>query len=387
MVDSPRSVCGDDNKGTVAFRNFHDPKATVLIGEGQEHRPVDEDPVLFRVIEEQVMIFIRNTPEHAVLPTHAPSAYRCGVSPGQASDDLPAAKQFDDGRGRLEPDNTGGLSVSHGDYGCDNRNDSSSLDVANQAIFFRGEVGYPLGAAQPFSDQKTVNKTDDMKNWLRAALKASGKSQAALSRHLTIAIGRAIDKTAVNKMLSGLRQIKADEILEISRFTGATLPGHLSKPDLTTRSAGKVVELSFLGSAETGAFRQTGAPDGDPLGASRTVAVPFDVRFPHARQFILQQLGEGMATAAPPIANGAYVRCVHAKDAGIDLKDGQVVVVERRHPAAMDLLERSLRRVRAVGGGLRFVAESQTAHDDLEPGPHVEVTAFVTAVINVLDVI
>lgn len=63
-----------------------------------------------------------------------------------------------------------------------------------------------------------------LSEWLRDALESSGKSQAELSRLLTVSLGRSIDRAAVNKMVKGTRAISADELLEISRFLKVAAP-------------------------------------------------------------------------------------------------------------------------------------------------------------------
>lgn len=48
--------------------------------------------------------------------------------------------------------------------------------------------------------------------------------QAELARLLTEALGRSIDRAAVNKMLGGAREIKGDELLAIEKITGFSAP-------------------------------------------------------------------------------------------------------------------------------------------------------------------
>lgn len=68
-----------------------------------------------------------------------------------------------------------------------------------------------------------------MSDWLRQALTESGYSQAEIARLLSAQLGRSIDRAAVNKMVSGKRQIAADELLAIARMTGHPLPEDLRK--------------------------------------------------------------------------------------------------------------------------------------------------------------
>ena len=61
-------------------------------------------------------------------------------------------------------------------------------------------------------------------DWLTQALKKSRISQAELARQLTIALKRSIDRAAVNKMVSGKRDISADEMIEIAKITAYPFP-------------------------------------------------------------------------------------------------------------------------------------------------------------------
>jgi phage repressor protein C with HTH and peptisase S24 domain len=63
-----------------------------------------------------------------------------------------------------------------------------------------------------------------LKEWILKAISHSGISQAALARGLTDALGRTIDRAAVNKMTKGTRAIAADELLVIARITGVQQP-------------------------------------------------------------------------------------------------------------------------------------------------------------------
>jgi len=63
-----------------------------------------------------------------------------------------------------------------------------------------------------------------LSEWLQNALKAAGKSQSDLARHLTKTLGRSIDRAAVNKMLSGLRKLAADELIAAAGYLGIPAP-------------------------------------------------------------------------------------------------------------------------------------------------------------------
>lgn len=58
--------------------------------------------------------------------------------------------------------------------------------------------------------------------WLRTALESANMGQAQLSRLLTERLGRSVDRAAVNKIISGLRKVSADELLAIEEILGVS---------------------------------------------------------------------------------------------------------------------------------------------------------------------
>lgn len=68
-----------------------------------------------------------------------------------------------------------------------------------------------------------------LSEWLRKAMDAAGMSQARLSRELTEALGRSIDRAAVNKMLKNGRKISADELVAITRILNVDPPAGASQ--------------------------------------------------------------------------------------------------------------------------------------------------------------
>ncbi|HET6409123.1 MAG TPA: S24 family peptidase [Chthoniobacteraceae bacterium] len=80
-----------------------------------------------------------------------------------------------------------------------------------------------------------------LSDWLREALDASNTKQAELSRQLTKALGRSVDRAAVNKMLSAERAIAGDELLVIERVTGFEAPKEIQVPLKGKVGAGQAV--------------------------------------------------------------------------------------------------------------------------------------------------
>lgn len=64
-----------------------------------------------------------------------------------------------------------------------------------------------------------------MKEWVISALEHSGLSQSELARELTKNHGWADNRSILNKIVTGDRELKADELYDISRATGYPIPG------------------------------------------------------------------------------------------------------------------------------------------------------------------
>jgi SOS-response transcriptional repressor LexA len=67
--------------------------------------------------------------------------------------------------------------------------------------------------------------------WLQAAIERKMISQAELGRRLQLRLHRSFDRSMVNKMLKGLRDVSAEEMVAIERITGHAAPSYL-RPDI-----------------------------------------------------------------------------------------------------------------------------------------------------------
>ena len=63
-----------------------------------------------------------------------------------------------------------------------------------------------------------------MERWAKSAIDASGLSQAEIARQMAAALGRSIDRAAINKIYKGTRKLSADEMIELARLTGTDVP-------------------------------------------------------------------------------------------------------------------------------------------------------------------
>lgn len=109
-----------------------------------------------------------------------------------------------------------------------------------------------------------------LKQWLIDALKHAEMSQSELARRLTLQLHRAIDRAAVNKMVSGGRAIKGDELIAIEEITG--FPAPLENADGITKvplldslvSAGNLTPREAVRPEEITRYVAAGAlPPGD----------------------------------------------------------------------------------------------------------------------------
>lgn len=109
----------------------------------------------------------------------------------------------------------------------------------------------------------------DMKveEWLRKILKKHGVKQAELARQLSEATGRDIDRSIVNKMLSGKRRVEAGELAAIERIIGVSFgKNEPTVPLVGYVGAGAETHLFAEGQ---GPFDMIQAPDGS---TEKTVA-------------------------------------------------------------------------------------------------------------------
>lgn len=93
-----------------------------------------------------------------------------------------------------------------------------------------------------------------LRDWLKAALRSSELSQAALARALSAELHRDVDRSIVNKMVTGRRDIAGDELLAIVRITGVAAPGEEFAQDMPPDPS-RVVDVPILGAVGTGDFQ------------------------------------------------------------------------------------------------------------------------------------
>lgn len=88
-----------------------------------------------------------------------------------------------------------------------------------------------------------------------------------------------------------------------------------------------------------------------------TIAAARDPRFPRAKQYALRVRGDSMDIDYP---DGSYVTCVDYWDAGVTIRDGHVLHVERTK-AGGQLVEITIKAVETIGGKVYLAPRSKNA--------------------------
>lgn len=235
-----------------------------------------------------------------------------------------------------------------------------------------------------------------LSEWLSNLLQETGVSQAELARQLTAALGRSIDRAAVNKMANGQRKIAADEMLAITRLLKKPDESQAaSKPESLTLelrpSKAVLVPVRKAGRVEAGAFRaQEDLGDWDEAETTLDIR---DSRFPNARHLSFDVEGDSMNALKPrPILSGDVVSCVAYEDVDTEapLRDGMVVVVERSRYGGQER-EWSIKQLELYSDRVEFHPRSTNPRHkpivvkrdpNADDGTKVEIIALVRRITN-----
>lgn len=194
----------------------------------------------------------------------------------------------------------------------------------------------------------------------------------------------------IDRLEKGERKLTKEWALRLAPHLGITpeelLFGIVSKEKVTAAPTISVTHLKLLGYVEAGAWREVSQAADDP---EQEVILPRDERFPKAAQFALEVRGDSMNAAKPTaIAEGAKLRCVDFYESGLDLKTGQIVVVQRTRDGG-HLIETTVKRVAILSDRIELRPESTNpAHLPLiwneatERSGETKVIAIVTGIVN-----
>lgn len=163
-------------------------------------------------------------------------------------------------------------------------------------------------------------------DWLAAGLKKPGKSKSGLAKKL----GRA--PSAVSQILNGARGIKANELALIADYIDEPIPALSGQPAAIKP---KVVldrdftlsddALDVRGDVAGGVWMEI-----DPYadaGNFEKANVVYSPRWPKSAQYALRVRGTSINRQA---RDGDYLRCIDLGIAGIEPRDGDLVIVEQR---------------------------------------------------------
>lgn len=200
------------------------------------------------------------------------------------------------------------------------------------------------------------------REWLHKGLKQPGKTQSRLAEIL------GVDQSAISRMISGKRNIRADELPKIARY--------IEKEPPLTEKRGKgipVRRVEVLGSIQAGVWREV-----DVAIMTSEDAVAAVGGKEALEQYALKVVGPSVEKVIP---DGAFAICVSYWEARSGIQAGDLVHVERRRG---DLVEATVKRVRENYDGYELWPESNdpqhqnpvalNEHDDTES---VEIVGLV----------
>lgn len=167
--------------------------------------------------------------------------------------------------------------------------------------------------------RKTHMALDVYQQWVADGLKAAGKSQTGLAKHLGMS-----GPSLVSNIVTGKRQVKTTEIRAIAEYLGTPPPD----VEITPSETGLVPAL-VAGVASASLFREVGEFD---QSEPTMMYVPADADFPGARVLLFDVAGDSMDDLKPrPIFDGDRLQCLAYEDIAhlIPLRNGMIVIAQR----------------------------------------------------------
>ncbi|KKZ89032.1 LexA family protein [Rhizobium phaseoli] len=223
---------------------------------------------------------------------------------------------------------------------------------------------------------------DPYKKWVIENLEKPGKSQTGLAKAL------GLHPSAINKVVSGKRQLKSHEVVGAAAYFGEAAPGGEEvKP-----SSAKWVPARKVGIVAAGLFREVDEFD---QSEPEEITVPRDENFPNARQLTFEVEGDSMNELRPrPILPGDTVVATAYEDIAhrVVLRDGMVVVVQRTRDAG-HMREWSVKQIEIYEDRTEFHPRSSNPKHkpivvprqfDADDGVTVEIIGIVRMVLNTM---
>ena len=156
--------------------------------------------------------------------------------------------------------------------------------------------------------------TKRMKEWVLSAMEHAEMSQADLVRELAANYGWSDNRSILNKIVKGERDLKADEMLAISKATGYPLPGSEPVKEIGLRKVTVAAHMQAGEWAEAWEWDEADRYDvyipdlpelkGFRLYAAEARGPSMNKRYPERTVLVFTHVEE---TGEPPIAGKRYI--------------------------------------------------------------------------------
>ncbi|MDF1625636.1 MAG: S24 family peptidase [Parvibaculaceae bacterium] len=177
---------------------------------------------------------------------------------------------------------------------------------------------------------------------MKAASLKLGKTHSYIQQFIT----RGKPKKLPEDVRHGLARLLDIDERELRHPSQKNLPTTSLSPNSATDTLLAVESsvLPVIGKVQAGVWEVVDLVDQSEY-ADETVVVPIDPRFPFKDQWAMQIVGDSVNEFAP---SGSYAVCVDIS-AGLDVRHGQMVVVERLRAQGAEI-ERTIKQFRIEGG-------------------------------------
>lgn len=197
-----------------------------------------------------------------------------------------------------------------------------------------------------------------MREWVHKALEFSGMKQAELVRRLAADFGWSENRSVLNKIVNGERDLSAKEMLDISKATGWPVPGGKEPPSGVRPSPAPLSFVKVTGKVAAGQWLDVADMD---FGYDDIEPVPSVSGYSPAQQFALLVDGNSLNKVAQ---HGDRLVCVSMTADGVEIRLDDLVIVERRRFGGQ-MVERTAKRVRQTIDGFELWPEStDPAHQE-----------------------
>lgn len=229
--------------------------------------------------------------------------------------------------------------------------------------------------------RKEHMEKDPYLTWFIENLKAAGKSQSGLARHM------GVPASVVNKIVNGKRKLASGEITAAASYFGTAEPAFQE----VRSSVAPIVSALVVGKVEAGMFREV--DDFVDQSELEEIIVTQDERFPNARLLGFDVAGDSMNALQPrPILPGDRLICVSYEDieGSTPLRDGMIVVVQRSQGGG-HMREWSVKQLEIYDDRMEFHPRSTSLRHkpivvqrdlDADDGVEVRILALVRRVLN-----